>query len=87
MPAVVQTQHYPWLMGSPKHLVPFFRALEPVDHVITVSEGQRRTYEKIGVPSARMTTVPNGIRSRDGRAWAGRPPGPRWVSTPTSPWC
>ena len=64
VPAVLQTQHYPWLMGSPKHLVPFFHALEPVDHVLTVSQGQRRTYEQVGVPSALMTTVPNGIRSR-----------------------
>jgi glycosyltransferase involved in cell wall biosynthesis len=64
VPAVLQTQHYPWLMGSHKHRVPLFHALEPVDHVITVSDGQRRTYEKIGVPSSRMTTVPNGIRPR-----------------------
>ena len=63
-PAVLQTQHYPWLMGSPKHRVPFFHALEPVDHVLTVSQAQRRTYEAIGVPSAVMTTVPNGIRRR-----------------------
>jgi len=64
VPAVLQTQHYPWLMGSPKHLVPFFHAIEPVDHLITVSQGQRRTYEKVGVAASRMTTVPNGIRPR-----------------------
>ena len=64
VPAVVQTLHYPWLMGSPKHRVPLFRSLEPVDHVITVSQAQRRTYERIGVPAASMTTVPNGISPR-----------------------
>ena len=64
VPAVLQTQHYPWLMGSPKHRVPFFHAIEPVDHLVTVSAGQRRTYERIGVPADRMTTVPNGIRPR-----------------------
>ena len=64
VPAVLQTQHYPWLMGSPKHRVPFFRAIEPVDHLITVSQAQRRTYERIGVPAALMTTVPNGVRPR-----------------------
>jgi glycosyltransferase involved in cell wall biosynthesis len=64
VPAVLQTQHYPWLMGSPKHLVPFFAGIEPVDHLIAVSQAQRRTYEKVGVPSARMTTVANGIRPR-----------------------
>ncbi len=64
VPAVLQTQHYPWLMGSPKHLVPFFRALQAVDHLITVSEAQRRTYERVGVDPGRITTVPNGIRAR-----------------------
>ncbi len=64
VPAVVQTQHYPWLLGSRKHLVPFFHALEPVDHLITVSGAQRRTYERVGVPVERMTTVPNGIPAR-----------------------
>lgn len=64
VPAVLQTQHFPWRMGSPKHLVPFFHAIEPVDHLIAVSEGQRRTYERVGVPAHRMTTVPNGIRAR-----------------------
>jgi glycosyltransferase involved in cell wall biosynthesis len=64
VPAVLQTQHYPWLMGSRKHLVPFFRGLEAVDHLITVSHAQRRTYERVGVDPAMITTVPNGIRAR-----------------------
>ena len=64
VPAVLQTLHYPWLMGSPKHLVPFFHALEPVDHLLTVSRAQRRTYEKVGVPAHRLSTVANGIRGR-----------------------
>ena len=29
---------YPWLMGRTKHRVPFFHSLEPVQHLITVSE-------------------------------------------------
>ena len=64
VPALVQTQHYPWLMGSPKHLVPFFHAIEPVDRLITVSEAQRRTYLRVGVDAELMTTVPNGIVAR-----------------------
>jgi len=64
VPAVLQTQHYPWLMGSPKHLRPFFRSIEAVDHLITVSQAQRRTYERVGVDPGAMTTVPNGIRPR-----------------------
>ncbi len=73
VPAVVQTQHLPWLMGSPKHRVPFFRSVEPVDRLIALCDGQRRTYERIGVPSKLFTTVPNGIRPRgpgQGRAAA-----------------
>ncbi len=66
VPAVVQTQHLPWLLGSRKHRVPFFRAIEPVDHLITVSQAQRRTYERIGVPAERISTVANGIRPRTG---------------------
>ena len=62
--AVVQTQHYPWLMGSRKHLVPFFHGIEPVDHLIAVSEAQRETYLRVGVEPQRMTTVANGIRAR-----------------------
>jgi glycosyltransferase involved in cell wall biosynthesis len=72
---VVQTLHLPWLMGSPKHRVPFFAAIEPVDRLIAVSEAQRRTYERIGVPAELFCTVPNGIRPRAaglGRAAARR---------------
>lgn len=61
---VLQTLHLPWLMGSPRHLVPFFHSLESVDHVITVSEAQRRTYERVGVAPDHVTTVPNGVRAR-----------------------
>lgn len=64
VPAVVQTLHLPWMLGSHKHRRPFFRALGAVDHLITVSEAQRRTYGRIGVDLARTTTVPNGIRPR-----------------------
>lgn len=61
---IVQTLHLPWLMGSRKHRVPLLHSLEPLDHIITVSDGQRRTYERAGVPAHRMTTIPNGVRPR-----------------------
>ena len=64
VPAVVQTQHLPWLLSGWRKRARLFEALEPVDHVIAVSEAQRLTYERIGVPPASMTTVPNGIRAR-----------------------
>ncbi len=75
MPAVVQTLHLPWQMGSHKHRVPFFSALLPLDRLLTVSGGQRATYERIGVPPELLRTVPNGIRPRGpgpGRAAARR---------------
>lgn len=73
--AVVQTLHLPWLMGSVKHRRPFFASVRDVDRLVTVSQGQRWTYERIGVPSSRLTTVRNGIRARGpgpGRALARR---------------
>lgn len=66
VPLVVQTQHLPWMMNDPRKKARLFRALRPVDVVITVSQAQRRTYERIGVPGPLMTTVPNGIRGRQG---------------------
>ena len=63
VPAVVQTQHLPWLLADPRKATAFFRAVQEVDHLVAVSEAQRATYERIGVPAARLTTVPNGISS------------------------
>lgn len=70
VPAVVQTLHLPWLMGSPKHRVPLFRSLQGIDRLIAVSAGQRRSYERAGVPAELFTTVVNGIRPR--RTWLPR---------------
>jgi glycosyltransferase involved in cell wall biosynthesis len=72
VPAVVQTQHQPWLL-NPRKRAPFFRAIAPVDRLIAVSEGVRLTHQRIGVPPARLVTVPNGIvprRPGPGRAAA-----------------
>lgn len=62
--AVVQTQHLPWLLADRGKRRPFFRAVQQVDRLIAVSEGQRRTYERIGVPTEKLTTIPNGISPR-----------------------
>lgn len=64
VPAVVQTLHLPWQLANPRKREPFERSIREVDHLITVSEGQRETYQRIGVPGSRMTTVPNGVRPR-----------------------
>jgi glycosyltransferase involved in cell wall biosynthesis len=63
VPAVVQTQHQPWLL-NPRKQASFFRAIAPVDRLIAVSEGVRLTHEGIGVPAERLVTVPNGIVPR-----------------------
>ncbi|WP_052091307.1 glycosyltransferase family 4 protein [Modestobacter caceresii] len=63
VPAVLQTQHQPWLLSRRKR-ASFFRAIAPVDRLIAVSEGVRLTHERIGVPAERLVTVPNGIVPR-----------------------
>jgi len=64
VPAIVQTQHQPWLLSSPAKRASFFHGLQDVDRLIAVSQAQRRTYERIGVPAERFCTVPNGIGAR-----------------------
>ncbi len=64
VPAVIQTQHLPWLLGAYSQQAGFFRGLRHVDRLIAVSAAQRRTYERIGVPCELFTTVPNGVRHR-----------------------
>lgn len=75
VPAVVQTLHLPWLLRNRRKREGLHSALEPVDRVITVSERQRATYERVGVATRRMVTVPNGVSPRPsspGRAAARR---------------
>ncbi|MFD2090586.1 glycosyltransferase family 4 protein [Blastococcus deserti] len=69
VPLVVQTLHQPWLLRHPAKRAALLRAITPVDRLIAVSDAQRRTYERAGVPTASLTTVPNGITAR------GRGPG------------
>jgi glycosyltransferase involved in cell wall biosynthesis len=60
-PVVVQTQHLPYALSSPRRRQAYFRAIAPLDRLIAVSAGLRRTYERIGVPAGSFTTVANGI--------------------------
>ncbi|WP_293783134.1 glycosyltransferase family 4 protein [uncultured Aeromicrobium sp.] len=62
--AVVETLHMPWMMRSPRKREAFFASLDAVDRLIVVSEAQRATYERIGVPTTQMRTVPNGVVPR-----------------------
>lgn len=60
-PVVVQTQHLPYALSSPRRREAYFRSIAQVDGLIAVSAGLRRTYERIGVPARCFTTVANGI--------------------------
>ncbi|MBB3087042.1 glycosyltransferase family 4 protein [Geodermatophilus sabuli] len=66
-PAVLQTQHLPYLVAHPRKRRAYHHAIEQVDRLIAVSEGLRRTYHRIGVPPERFTTVPNGVAPLRGR--------------------
>ena len=61
VPVVVETLHLPWAMRNRRKRASFFRSIEAVDALITVSEAQRTTYERIGVPPELITTVANGV--------------------------
>jgi glycosyltransferase involved in cell wall biosynthesis len=63
-PATVQTQHQPYLLSSPRKRAGWLRTVEDVDRVIAVSDGVRRSYERIGAPPDRLSTVPNGVAAR-----------------------
>ncbi len=60
-PVVLQTQHLPYALSSPRRRQAYFRSIAQVDRLIAVSAGLRRTYERIGVPAGCLTTVANGI--------------------------
>lgn len=67
VPAVVQTQHLPWMLRNQAKRRPFFRGLHEVDHLIGVSRALTRSYERIGVPAERFSTIPNGVGPREHR--------------------
>ena len=64
VPAVVQTQHQPWLFRAPGKRARFFRGIAPVDRLVAVSRGEQLSYERIGVPASSIVTVANGIVPR-----------------------
>ena len=64
VPVVVQTHHLPFLLSHPRKRQRQLTGSAPAHHLIAVSEGLRRTYERIGVPSDWFTTVPNGVPTR-----------------------
>lgn len=61
VPAVVETLHLPWMLRSRAKRQAFLDSLEGIHQLIVVSQAQGRTYERIGVPSSSLVTVPNGV--------------------------
>ncbi|MDG4866273.1 glycosyltransferase, partial [Streptomyces sp. T-3] len=51
--------------------------LARADKVIVLSELSRTTYERAGLPAARMEFIPNFVSPVD--SWRDEPPGRRWV--------
>lgn len=64
VPAVVETLHFPWRLRLKHYRRPFFSSLDAVDQLVTVSEAQKATYARIGVPAESLVTVPNGVSAR-----------------------
>ncbi len=67
VPAIVETLHLPWMLSARWKRRSFFSSIEEVDRIIVVSEAQRATYERIGVPAADLVTVPNGVARHEPR--------------------
>ncbi len=66
VPVTVQTQHLPWLKSGARKRAAYLAEAEGVDQLIAVSDGVRRSFERIGVPGDRIAMVPNGVRPRAG---------------------
>ena len=60
-PVVLQTQHLPYALSSPRRRRAYFCSIAEVDRLIAVSAGLRRTYLRIGVSAELFATVHNGI--------------------------
>lgn len=75
IPAVVLTHHLPFLIHDKRKARRQVEVSASADSLIAVSEGLRRSYERIGVAPQQFTTVPNGVQPRGtglGRAAARR---------------
>jgi glycosyltransferase involved in cell wall biosynthesis len=58
---VVHTQHLPYPVSHPRKRQAYHGSIEEVDRLIAVSDGLRRTYQRIGVPPERFAIVPSGV--------------------------
>lgn len=62
--SIVVTHHLPYLIHDKRKARRMRKVVADVDARIAVSEGLRRSYERVGPPESRWYTVPNGVRRR-----------------------
>jgi glycosyltransferase involved in cell wall biosynthesis len=62
VPAIVRTEHLPYLLTDPEQQRQYHKMIEHVDQVITVSEVARRSYIERKYDPSRITAIANGIR-------------------------
>ncbi len=62
--SVLLTHHLPFLIAHHGKKQRMVEVVRDVDAQIAVSEGVRRTYQRIGVPAERLTAIPNGVHAR-----------------------
>jgi len=64
VPALVLTHHFPFLLHKRSKADLLRTRTGRVDARIAVSEGQRASYLRLGIPESGFATVPNGVRPR-----------------------
>jgi glycosyltransferase involved in cell wall biosynthesis len=66
IPAVVRTEHLPYLLTDLDQRAEYAQLTTIVDRIITVSEEAGRGYLEAGVPASKLRVVLNGIDQRKG---------------------
>lgn len=61
VPAVVRTEHLPYLLTVSQERAAYVRVVESVDALICVSDSTAASYAEAGVPRSRLRVIRNGI--------------------------
>ena len=64
VPAVVRTEHLPYLLTDPQQRADHARLMEILDQLVCVSNAARQTFLDAGVPAQRLRVIRNGIAPR-----------------------
>jgi glycosyltransferase involved in cell wall biosynthesis len=63
VPAIVRTEHLPYLLTDPGQQAAYAEMVRAVDRLLCVSQAAAATYIAAGVPAARIAWVANGIHA------------------------